>query len=202
VPPKHTNKNYRGGIASIVRIVYFKAIINTDLDFFGMLDFLASVGLIYFSAADRSSLVDILSLALWSAIEPGLCILAGSLAALRPLAKTISNTWGSWKGSTHRTRSRSDRSHKLDGREVKKWPTEKDISLLDDTQTTAIDSIDMRKDSTSLAVGDEGSKEPVRNQALLWWRLPSFPVGLMTEFCRATRDIQLQTMTRDVEAGR
>jgi hypothetical protein len=166
-----------------------------------------------------------LGLALWSAIEPGLGIIASSLATLRPLVRTFSQTLSSWKSSHGSSRdsanNRDSRSQVNKRNKIKEMQLEKEFVGIGLTTETEVDSIEAMKGNVKqfeslstvltppvLTSQNEKSVER-RIRKVSWWRPPSFPTGLMTEFRHATREIQLESGTPrsmtstglDVETG-
>jgi hypothetical protein len=82
-------------------------------------------------------------LALWSALEPGLGIIATSLATLRPLVHTVSLTLDTWKSTGKNTSSQPRNTGMIsDQSEPRKRPAEKGFSVLDETMDTMVETTD------------------------------------------------------------
>lgn len=178
-----------GGIASIVRVTYIKALTNPGLDF----------------------LCKMLSLALWSALEPGLGIIAASLATLRPLLRTISKTFETWKSiETNRSSAQRETGPASEHYGPRMRRSERGFSVLQEddveatmntvdernaelkTQTNVMNTVSSHS-QTSMDKPEKEIAEPQKPKAS-WWALPEKPFGLVTDFRRATRDIRLENM--------
>jgi len=151
-----------------------------------------------------------LKLAVWSAVEPGLGITATSLATLRPLAQTVTHTLKTRRGSKKNTNSNPRSSGTLSvENKSRPRPEGRGFSVLNEgfnvTMKTVDTTFDGSKDSIHIASNSEPSDEERSLSKVTWWRLPKQSTGLMTEFRRATRDIRLEEPTLkeklDLEAG-
>lgn len=159
-------------------------------------------------------------LALCSAIEPGLGIIASSLATLRPLVRTFSQTFSSWKSSRDSTRisenNQASTSQVMKQQKMKKLKMEKGFTSLGESTEMEVGKSEVMNDNTkqfeslSSFAGLQNENPVARKiRKVSWWRPATFPTGLMTEFRRAASDIQLESITPrsmastglDVETG-
>lgn len=117
---------------------------------------------------------------MWSGIEAGLGIVAGSLATLRPLVRKFSKK----ERSSFRLSDMNDSDHKMPPAILPKHrPMEKrGLSLLDDSQGSTL---------ISFTSSDHGMDIMSRRSRWLnWWRAPKFNAGLMTEFDQGMRAVE------------
>jgi len=180
-----------GGVASIVRVTYIKALTNPGLDF----------------------LCKMLSLALWSAIEPGLGIIAASLATLRPLLRTISRSFDTWRstignrstlpGNTGRASEQFEppKRHSERGFSVlKEHDVESGTNKVNESGTRQKSHANMMVSGTTdsqISIDKQEhniEEEEQRPEKSSWWTLPAKPFGLVTDFRQATKDIRLENM--------
>jgi len=180
-----------GGIASLIRINYIKDLVNPGPDF----------------------LTNMLQLALWSAIEPGLGIIASCLATLRPLVRTFSQTFTSIKSRTRQTGNKSTGGlSKIVGSSRTgnvKSPTQERRHVQQNSLSDIGEDIEMKTNENVPDFGDSDKKfgstrfselpttqKPTKEsmgqriKKASWWKPPTFRAGLMTEIGNAARAVE------------
>jgi hypothetical protein len=135
-----------------------------------------------------------LGLALWSAIEPGLAMIAMSLASLRPLIRIFSRTVSSLRSSnSNNSTAKSSTKHAASPQNSNKEDTEqgtvdlhpnaRKLPFLDTANTmdsmaaTTLSDEDYLSSETAVA----GEAMSCRIKRGSWWRPHSFNAGLFTE---------------------
>jgi hypothetical protein len=95
--------SHRGSIATLIRIKYIKQLAATS-------DFLCTCPSHHF--VTFLTMPDVTtSIALWSTVEPGIGIIAGSIATYRPLFRSFFCKLNSLRSGTNRTPPAVDPSH-------------------------------------------------------------------------------------------
>jgi hypothetical protein len=150
-------------------------------------------------------------LTIWSIIEPGLGITAGSLATLRPLIRTIARWMSSRDTETTIDSTTELQSPVMEIVQSKQGPhivvmSSKMLTSIEEEHVTHVRTPPDSISSMPVDQGQQGStaqqqKRRMKGTNWLRWRLPLFSAGLMTEMNHAMPKTDETGKYRDLERG-